>query len=72
MTILSLIGSFLFLVCAAMQITENYFMNMLLWSLDLLFVVVASVILTFLDIWAGLKKSYLHALEKKLGSNETL
>lgn len=37
---------------------------MLFWGLDILIVVVASIIVTFLDMWAGIKKSYLMALEK--------
>lgn len=37
---------------------------MLFSGLDLLFVVVASVIVCVLDMWAGVKKSYLMALDK--------
>lgn len=45
---------------------------MLLWGLDLLFVVLASMIITIIDIWAGLRRSYMMAIEKNLASNETL
>jgi hypothetical protein len=37
---------------------------MLFWGLDILIVVTASVIMTVLDMWAGVKKSYLMALDK--------
>jgi hypothetical protein len=37
---------------------------MLLWGLDLLFVVIASILCVGFDMWAGIKKSYLLALEK--------
>lgn len=69
LTIVSLLGSFLFLIAAAVEITENYFINMLIWGLDLLLVVLASIIITLIDIWAGLKKSYLLAMEKNLTNN---
>jgi hypothetical protein len=35
---------------------------MLYWGLDILIVVVFSIIFTALDMWAGIKKSYLIAL----------
>lgn len=42
---------------------------MLIWGLDLLLVVVVSIIITIIDIWAGLKKSYLMAQEKNIVNN---
>ena len=46
------------------EIIKKVHPGMLFWGLDLLIVVVASIIATFLDMWAGIKKSYLMALEK--------
>jgi hypothetical protein len=37
---------------------------MLFWGLDLLFVVIGSILCVCFDMWAGIKKSYLIALEK--------
>ena len=44
---------------------------MLFWGLDLLIVVIDSIIVTALDMWAGVKKSYLMALDKA-PVNETM
>lgn len=44
---------------------------MLFWGLDLLIVSVASIIVTGFDMWAGVKKSYLMALDKA-PVNETM
>ncbi len=46
------------------EIIKKIHPGMLFWGLDILIVVVASIIVTFLDMWAGIKKSYLMALEK--------
>ncbi len=44
---------------------------MLFSGLDLLLVTIASIIVTCLDMWAGIKTSYLMALEKG-DANETM
>ena len=44
---------------------------MLIWGLDLLIVVVLSFIVTIIDMWAGIKRSYLMALEDSSLPNQT-
>lgn len=60
----TIVGSILFLSAGVNEIIKKVHPGMLFWGLDLLIVVVASIIATFLDMWAGIKKSYLMALEK--------
>lgn len=60
----SIIGSILFLVAGLIEVIGNEYPAMLFWGLDLIIVVIASIIVTALDMWTGIKKSYLMALEK--------
>ena len=55
-TVLSLIGSILFLVTAVLEILDNFYINMLFWGIDLLVVGVPSVIATISDMWIGKKR----------------
>jgi len=70
-TIGSIFASIFFLAAAINEIIKNVYLGMLLSGLDLLIVVIASVIITAFDMWAGVKKSYLIALDKG-ANNETM
>ena len=55
-TVLSLLGSLLFLVTAVLEVLDNFYINMLFWGIDLLIVGAPSTIATVSDMWISKKK----------------